>query len=213
MSENKEFNHCPSCGYELDTGWECLQCGADWEVAATGMNPSEAVYGFAGWLTTRDEATTMSAHHDSGAVVELVKEFCSVQGLPPVSHRWPDNLKPSLPPGYFQTGAARDLYGIGTPPSDDGYDSLRHILAMAVEQASGGKGVERHANGQPFAQQPICQGGRRFGPGCLIYQCWKKAHETPVLLGMVNGKERAVRELLGVINYAAAAILVIQEGK
>lgn len=111
----------------------------------------------------------------------------------------------------LNTGTA--FISIGTPPPDDGYASLRHILAMAVEQASGGKGTERHSNGQPFDQQPICQGGRRFGVGCLIYQAWKKAHETPVLLGMDNGKERAVRELLGVINYAAAAILVLQEGE
>ena len=103
------------------------------------------------------------------------------------------------------------LHGIGTPPSDDGYDSLRTIYAMALEQAQGGKGKERHANGQPFDQQPICQGGRRFGAGCLIYQAWKKAHETPVLMTMDNGTERAIRELLGVINYAAAAIIVLQE--
>lgn len=97
------------------------------------------------------------------------------------------------------------------PEDDDGYDSLRAIYAMALEQAKGGKGKERHANGLPFDQQPICQGGRRFGAGCLIYQAWKKAHETPVLLKMDNGRERAIRELLGVINYAAAAILVIKE--
>lgn len=96
---------------------------------------------------------------------------------------------------------------------DDGYDSLRAVLAQAVEQASGGKGTERHSNGQPFDQQPICQGGRRFGIAGLVYQCWKKAHEVPVLLAMDDGKARAVRELLGVINYAAAAILVLQEGK
>ena len=98
----------------------------------------------------------------------------------------------------------------GTQP-DDGYDILRAIYAMALEQAMGGKGKERHANGLPFNQQPICQGGRRFGVGCLIYQAWKKAHETPVLMTMDNGTERAIRELLGVINYAAAAIIVLQE--
>ena len=111
----------------------------------------------------------------------------------------------------LNTGSA--FITIGTPPSDDGYDSLRAVLAQAVEQASGGKGTERHSNGQPFDQQPICQGGRRFGIAGLVYQCWKKSHEVPVLLAMDDGKARAVRELLGVINYAAAAILVLQEGK
>jgi hypothetical protein len=111
----------------------------------------------------------------------------------------------------LNTGSA--FITVGTSPSDDGYDSLRAVLAQAVEQASGGKGTERHSNGQPFDQQPICQGGRRFGIAGLVYQCWKKSHEVPVLLAMDDGKARAVRELLGVINYAAAAILVLQEGK
>lgn len=146
--EDKGYYNCPSCGYELDTGWECGRCGADWQ----------------------EEATRKPIPKDLWSKLH------------------------------------------GTPPSDDGYDSLRAVYAMALEQAQGGKGKERHANGQPFDQQPICQGGRRFGPGCLIYQAWKKAHETPVLLQMDNGKERAIRELLGVINYAAAAILVIKEG-
>lgn len=101
----------------------------------------------------------------------------------------------------------------GPLPSGDGYDSLREVYDMALEQAKSGKGEERHANGLPFELQPICQGGRRFGPKSLVYQAWKKAHETPVLLGMDNGADRAVRELLGVMNYAAAAIIVINEGK
>jgi hypothetical protein len=179
----------------------------------------------------------MSARHDSGVVADLVKEFCAVQGLPLISHRWPGNMAPmdnqerKVPAGFtfdgllsqmcvfaaglpFQMGPEH-LAGLtwGTPPSDDGYDSLRAILAQAVEQASGGKGTERHSNGQPFDQQPICQGGRRFGIAGLVYQCWKKSHEVPVLLAMDDGKARAVRELLGVINYAAAAILVLQEDK
>ena len=110
-----------------------------------------------------------------------------------------------------------DLLAVGKPRRFSGvtpldpYRSLREVLDMALEQAQGGKGLERHANGLPFDQQPICQGGRRFGVGCLIYQAWKKSHETPVLLALDNGKERAVRELLGVINYAAAAIIVLQE--
>lgn len=161
------------------------------------LNPSEAVLGFAAWLTTRDEVTTMSARHDSGVIADLVKEFCSVQGLEDISAAWPDNLKPMEEAEH----------------PGDGYDSLRAIYAQALEQAQGGKGLERHANGLPFDQQPICQGGRRFGVGCLVYQAWKKSHETPVLLAMDNGKERAVRELLGVINYAAAAIIVLQEDK
>ena len=56
------------------------------------LNPSEAVCGFAAWLTTRDEVTTMSARHSSGPIADLVKEFCEVQGLPAISKSWPGNL-------------------------------------------------------------------------------------------------------------------------
>jgi hypothetical protein len=26
----RHWDHCPSCGRELDTGWECNGCGLDW---------------------------------------------------------------------------------------------------------------------------------------------------------------------------------------
>jgi len=56
------------------------------------LNSSEAVYGFAAWLTTRDQKTVMSASDDSAPIVELVKTFCKVNNLPDVSEQWPDNL-------------------------------------------------------------------------------------------------------------------------
>jgi hypothetical protein len=27
---NMDFEYCPGCGGELDTGYECLDCGRDW---------------------------------------------------------------------------------------------------------------------------------------------------------------------------------------
>lgn len=95
---------------------------------------------------------------------------------------------------------------------NDGYDGLRRVLANAVQQASGGKGRERHVHkDEPFEEQPICRGGRRFGPGCLLYQAWKKTDEVPKLLTMDNGKERALQEIYGAINYLAAAAIIIEE--
>lgn len=26
----REFEYCPTCGGDLDTGWECARCGLDW---------------------------------------------------------------------------------------------------------------------------------------------------------------------------------------
>jgi len=28
--QRREFEYCPTCSGELDTGWECNQCGLDW---------------------------------------------------------------------------------------------------------------------------------------------------------------------------------------
>lgn len=45
--------------------------------------PSEALYAFMGWLTTRDEEVTFSSHHTATAAVELIKEFCDRHQLSP----------------------------------------------------------------------------------------------------------------------------------
>lgn len=95
---------------------------------------------------------------------------------------------------------------------DDGYDALRGVLADAAEQASSGKGRERHANGKPFDRQPIMEIGRMLSSVCdgELYQAIKKSQEAS---GMISRGDfdAAERELLGGINYLAAAILLIRE--
>ena len=56
------------------------------------LNPSEAVYGFAAWLTCRDEKTVMSATNDAAVITDLVAQFCEVNNLPDISEHWPNNL-------------------------------------------------------------------------------------------------------------------------
>lgn len=63
------------------------------------LNASEAVYGFAAWLTTRPEKTVLSSVDDSAIVAQLVDLFCKTNNLPDVSEDWPDNLRhPPAPP-------------------------------------------------------------------------------------------------------------------
>ena len=40
------------------------------------LTASEAVYGFAAWLTTRSEITKMGADEDCAPIAQLVGEFC-----------------------------------------------------------------------------------------------------------------------------------------
>lgn len=56
------------------------------------LSPSEALFGFGGWLTTRDEPVTMSAKHDAAVVAELIDEFCKVNGLEEPRQHWERNL-------------------------------------------------------------------------------------------------------------------------
>lgn len=56
------------------------------------LSPSEAIYGFAGWLTSRREVTTMSASHDAAGIAELVDEFVKRNALPEPRENWHKEL-------------------------------------------------------------------------------------------------------------------------
>ena len=87
------------------------------------------------------------------------------------------------------------------------YTSLQQVPHEALLQASEGKGKERHAeDGEHFECQPICEIARRVGGGYQLGQAVKKIYESQRLLG-----EMGTAELLGAINYLAAAIIVRRE--
>ena len=89
------------------------------------------------------------------------------------------------------------------------YRLLRDILMKAGNQAEFGKGKERHADGENFEDQKICVIGRWLkdspvaGP---LQQAVKKIVESSGFT-----PTRAIHELHGAINYAAAAIVLLQE--
>ena len=86
----------------------------------------------------------------------------------------------------------------------EGYESLGLALGEAVAQAARGKGADRHAEkGEPFSDQLIMSIPKRLGPGgeCFcLGQAAKKICESRRL-----PPDRARAELLGAINYLAAA--------
>lgn len=86
----------------------------------------------------------------------------------------------------------------------EGYESLGLALGEAVSQASRGKGAERHAeSGEKFSGQLIMSIPKRLGLGgeCFcLGQALKKICESRRL-----PQARARAELLGAINYLAAA--------
>lgn len=94
--------------------------------------------------------------------------------------------------------------------ADDRFATLVSVLIAAYHQAATGKGNERHGNDLPFDKQPILAITRMVGLGFPCGQIQKKAQEA---CGMVErGAFRSAEaELLGVINYAAAAFIRCKE--
>jgi hypothetical protein len=88
------------------------------------------------------------------------------------------------------------------------YIKLSEVLDMALEQASSGKGKERHASEESFEKQQICQiprwqGSIDFDTGQAIKKCLE--------VNRLSTNEAKIRELLGAINYIAAAIIILKE--
>lgn len=88
-----------------------------------------------------------------------------------------------------------------------GYASLDLVLKAALNQAADGKGKERHAEGEPFQEQPIIWIEKYF-KSYQLGQAVKKIHESQRL-----PYEQAVGELLGAINYLAARIIFLKNAK
>jgi hypothetical protein len=88
-------------------------------------------------------------------------------------------------------------------PYDDQYASLMRVLMLAYEQASKGKGKERHANDEPFENQFICAMTRFSGLGFPCGQASKKLVEAT--------RTGSLADVLGAINYAAAQYIVMEE--
>ena len=106
----------------------------------TILNQSEAVYGFAAWLTTREEKTVMSAYDDTASIVNLVKQFCEVNHLPEVSEHWPNNL--------IHPSGEVAVPGVGhnaIPKSDKIKGALEVIKQAMIDDGPGKPGSYAHS--------------------------------------------------------------------
>ncbi|WP_441280647.1 hypothetical protein [Tardiphaga sp. 862_B3_N1_1] len=88
-----------------------------------------------------------------------------------------------------------------------GYEKLAQAYQAAYEQASVGKGKERHASDNvPFHEQPMTTINRQLGSiDGFVYQAHKKSLEAKRL-----PLERAQAELLGAMNYLAGAWIELE---
>jgi hypothetical protein len=61
-------------------------------LARDELSGSEALYGFCGWLTTRDKPTTMSSHEECGHIADLIGTFCKTNDLSDPRDDWDKKL-------------------------------------------------------------------------------------------------------------------------
>lgn len=88
------------------------------------------------------------------------------------------------------------------------YQLIRDVLDQALEQASTGKGEERHGKGLDFGDQPMLSISAMLNsPDGMAYQAVKKVIESRGL-STTNAK---VAELLGAINYIAGMVIYYQD--
>lgn len=96
------------------------------------LSPSGAVYGFAGWLTTRKDPVIMSSHHDAAIVAELVDEFCKKQKLESPKDHWEDDLIP-----MNESLAYTNFFGKQVSHEDALHSRIRDLISNIVMEERG----------------------------------------------------------------------------
>lgn len=144
------------------------------------FTPTEAEEYFRSWSTGADSRVNCVR------AVEIHEEFTTLEEAE----------------AFFKADTAELSLADSPETPKQGYLSLSHTLKRALNQAQNGKGKERHANGKSFEQQPIMAIQEMVGAGFCLGQAIKKIQESVNL-----DTPKASTELLGAINYLAAAIL------
>jgi hypothetical protein len=61
------------------------------------VSPSEALYGFAGWLTCRSERSVFSGFDDAAPAAQLVAAYCKANGFADPREGWDKNIQTPAP--------------------------------------------------------------------------------------------------------------------
>lgn len=112
-----------------------------------------------------------------------------------------------------------DAVHVSVPPTDtidttyipDLYQDLAAVLEAAYNQAAYGKGAERHANDDPWTEQPIFKIAEQVGDGFNAGQVIKKVQEAQQMAAR-GEYAKAQHEVLGAIVYAASLHVIWGKG-
>ena len=180
---------------EYAWGWHCniavmmQDAGADYATANEGaarfmklafgvdtrrsLSASEALYGFAGWLTSRQERTVMSSADDAAPIADLVKEFCKVNSLGEPREGWANRFV--HPDGKITSGKRKSMTWI--PPLltktvvTDGKDDCTHPDTTHIR-------IEVHKSGDQRRPYEAIETSRCKLCNGLIHEHWLTAYEN-----------------------------------
>ena len=160
------------------------------------LNAAEAVYGFVGWLTSREERTVMSAKDDCAPIAELIKRFCTENNLPEVSDQWPLNL--IHPSGEVAVpNAVLAKWGTpapvaAAPDMTDAYAGAREDLSIWKKRALEAEALNRKfaasVNSPSFMGEPAALARAGEYPPLVCDYCGALTPDPWHSSGMMNGK-------------------------
>lgn len=195
----KGWNPCDGCAF-------CGEATAGAQINDTSENNDGTQYIF---MVEKEDIVGDTVN--MGDILTITKHAISPNAAPTTE---PDKFKvldfKFIPADHSKVS---DTTEVGKRPAEmigvrTGYQSLATVLALALEQAQNGKGNARHQVGDAhFTEQPICELARMYGVGYNFGQAAKKAHETQQL----TSNKAKLAEILGAINYLAAAYIIIDE--
>ena len=143
------------------------------------LNAAEAVYGFVGWLTSREERTVMSAKDDCAPIAELIKRFCTENNLPEVSDQWPLNL-------IHPSGE------VAVPDMTDAYAGAREDLSIWKKRALEAEALNRKfaasVNSPSFMGEPAALAKAGEYPPLVCDYCGALTPDPWHSSGMLHGK-------------------------
>lgn len=93
MRENKWTLEDIDEGLMISWFANAIECSHDVREARNNtLTATDALFGFSGWLTSREEVISMGSSEDCAPVIEVISAFLDANNLPYPSDNYPDNF-------------------------------------------------------------------------------------------------------------------------
>lgn len=156
------------------THGHCTECGKQFGEQASAVSPSEAIYAFAGWLTTRPGAIVMGDTHNAAAVADAVERFRLSQGWDEPRADYADRIRRySHEPAVSPPALAKlrtDLLGLfGAKPNIRfAVVALSEVLALIDKHGGALEQQQGHQSAAPRAKISLIEPWRNQIADVLI---------------------------------------------